>query len=385
MRHRHVADILLLWLALLAGCGAVANQSTSGITVATPAASPVAQRTGDPQRGAALFAGDIKIDGFVACRGCHSVDPAAGDGLGPNLAGIALRAGSRLPGVGADAYIRRSIQVHDDFVVPGFEAGLARAVVGRDFGEILSDRDIADLTAYLLTLDQAPVVQAPTPDPSPAPSPSPEASSAATSLPTASADATLPPDPTATVEPSPIASPSPANAPSPSPNNQTPAAVSPTVATTETQSAPATPSPTAASPTVPPSPTGAATPSPTAASPTAPPSPTDAATPPPAPMPTQPPAPTATPAPAASNPSASGADGPLPAELAVYTGCMTCHDQHPANIVKMPHVRFPQCSACHSGSPSRVGCPTCHSMHRIQAPHGGENPNLPCSHCHADR
>lgn len=371
MRHRHVAEVLLLWLVLLAGCGAVATQSTPGAAVATPAASPVAQRTGDPQRGAALFAGDVKVAGFVACRGCHSVDPAVGDSLGPNLAGVALRAGSRIPGVAADAYIRRSIQVHDDFVVPGFEAGLARAVVGRDFGEILSDQDIADLTAYLLTLDQAPVAQAPTPDPSPSPTLSPEPVAATAALaetvpPAASADATPSPDSTATVELSPAVSPSPTSAPSPSLDNRTPTAFSPTIAATETQSAPATPSPTAATPTAPPTSTDAATPSP-------------------APTPTQPLAPTATPAPTANNPPASGADGALPAELAVYTGCMTCHDQHAQSVVKMPHVRFPQCSACHSGSPSRVGCPTCHSMHRVQAPHGGENPNLLCSHCHADR
>lgn len=381
MRHRHVAEILLLWVALLSGCGAVADQMTPGATVPTPAVSPIAQRTGDPQRGAALFAGDVKIDGFVACRGCHTVDPAASDGLGPNLAGIALRAGSRIPGVAADAYIRRSIQVHDDFVVPGFEAGLARAVVGRDFGEILSDQDIADLTAYLLTLDQAPVAQAP-PDPSPSPPSSPEPASVSiapteTDPPTASATATLPPTPTATVKPSPVASSSPTNAPSPSPDNRTPTAVSPKIAATETQSAPATPSLTATSP--------AAPPSPTTASPTAPPSPADAATPSPSPTLTQPRAATATPAPAANNPPNPGSDEPVSGELAVYTGCMTCHDQHPPGVVKMPHVRFPQCSACHSGSPSRVGCPTCHSMHRIQAPHGGENPNLPCNHCHADR
>jgi mono/diheme cytochrome c family protein len=371
MRHRHVAEILLLWLALLAGCGAVADQMAPGGAISTPAASPVAQRAGDAQRGAALFDGDMKIAGFVACRGCHAVNPAVGDGLGPNLAGIALRAGSRIPGVAADAYIRRSIEVHDDFVVPGFEAGLARAMVGRDFGEILSDQDITDLTAYLLTLDQAPVAQAPMPDPSPSPTPSSEpvtvtAAPTETTLPAASATATPLPTPTATVEPSPAALLSPTNAPSSSSDNRTPTAVSPTITATAAQSTPATPSPTAATPTVPPSPTDAATPSP-------------------APTPTQPPAPTATPAPAATNPPVSGKDDLLPAELTVYTGCMTCHDQHAQSVVKMPHVRFPQCSACHSGSPSRVGCPTCHSMHRIQAPHGGENPNLPCSHCHADR
>ncbi len=357
MRHRHVAEVLLLWLALLAGCGAVANQVAPGAAVATPVASPVAQPTGDPQRGAALFAGDVAIAGFVACRGCHSVDPAAGDGLGPNLAGIALRAGSRIPGVAADEYIRGSILVHDDFVVPGFEAGLARAVVGRDFGEILSDQDIADLTAYLLTLDQAPVAQAPALDPAPAPTLPPEPATVAvapteTALPAPTAAATLSLSPSRTVEPSP--------ATSPSPDNRTPVAGSPTITATATQSASDTLSPTASSPTIPPSPT-------------------DAATPIPAPTPTQPPPP------AATNPPASETDGSLPPELAIYTGCMTCHDQHAPSVVKMPHVRFPQCSACHSGSPSRVGCPTCHSMHRIQAPHGGENPNLPCSHCHSDR
>ncbi len=373
-RYRHVADVLLLWLILLAGCGAVADQMASNRSVSsapTPTLSIVTQRTGDPQRGAALFAGDVEVAGFVACRGCHAVNPAAGDGLGPNLAGIALRAGSRIPGVAADEYIRRSILVHDDFIVPGFEAGLARAVVGRDFGDILSDQDIADLTAYLLTLDQAPIAQAPTPEPSPSPTPSSQpvtvsAAPTVTMPATASIDATPLPAATATVEPSPSAAPSPTDAASPSPDNRTPTAVSPTVAATETQSAPATPSATAASPTVLPSPTDSATPSP-------------------APTPTQSPPLTATPAPTTNNPSPPAADEPISGELAVYTGCMTCHDQHPQSIVKMPHVQFPKCSACHSGSPSRVGCPTCHSMHRIQAPHGGENPNLPCSHCHTDR
>jgi len=373
MRHRHMVEVLLLWLALLAGCSAAADQMTPGgspSAVLAPTSSPVAHRTGDPQRGAALFAGDVTISGFVACRGCHAVDPAVGDGLGPNLAGIAIRAASRIPAVVADEYIRRSIQVHDEFVVPGFEPGLARSVVGRDFGDILSHQDVADLTAYLLTLDQAPVAQALTPDLSPSPTLSPAATTATpapmeTPLPAASADATLPTDLTATIEPSPLVSLSPTSAPSPSPD-RTPTVFNPTIITPEVQST-SMPS------------------SPTAAIPTSPPSPIDTATPSPDPTPTQPPAPTAISTPAANNPPTAGKDEPISKELAVYTGCMTCHDQHAQSLVKMPHVRFPQCSSCHRGSPSRSGCPTCHSMHRIQAPHGGENPDLPCSHCHADR
>ena len=353
---RHAAKVLILWLILLAGCGAVANQMAPGApnaAVPESSPSPVAQPTGDPQRGAAIFVGDVTIAGFVACRGCHSVDPAAGDGIGPNLAGIALRAGSRMPGVPADDYIRRSILVHDDYVVPGFEAGLARGVVGRDFAEILSTQDVADLTAYLLTLDQASVAQAPTMPPS-SPTPSP-----AQPLPAASGAVTPSPTLSAPIEPSPGEL-SPTLPTSPSPDNRTATAPDPANAPSTPQGTPepATASPTAVTPTIPPSPT--------------------VATPPTAAMaPTQPPPPATAPV--------ANQDEPLPEELRVFTGCMTCHDQHAQSIVRMPHVRFPRCSACHSGSPSRVGCPTCHSMHRIQAPHGGENPNLPCSHCHADR
>jgi len=373
---RHAAEVLLFWLILLAGCSAVADQmAPRAPNTAVSGSSPslVAQTTGDPQRGAAIFSGDVAITGFVACRGCHSVDPAASDGIGPNLAGIALRAGSRMPGIPADDYIRRSILVHDDYVVPGFEAELARGVVGRDFAEILSAQDVADLTAYLLTLDQTMVAQAPTMPPS-SPTPSPTQP-----LPAASGTVASSPTLATAVEPSPgelsptlPASPSPDNrtatAPgsllsptppaSPSPDNRTAIAPGPTNAPSTLQGTPdpATASPTAATPTIPLSPT-VATP-PTAA-----------------------PARTQSPLPA----TAPVADEPLSEELRVFTGCMTCHDQHAQSIVRMPHVRFPRCSACHSGSPSRVGCPTCHSMHRIQAPHGGENPNLPCSHCHADR
>jgi cytochrome c2 len=375
---RHTVEVLLLWLMLLAGCGVVANQMAPGVpnaAVPESSPSPVAQPTGDPQRGAAIFAGDVAITGFVACRGCHSVDPAAGDGIGPNLAGVALRAGSRIPGTPADDYIRRSILVHDDYVVPGFEAGLARGVVGRDFAEILSAQDVADLTAYLLTLDQTRVAQAPTmPPSSPTPSPTqlaPKVSGDATPLPTLSAPVepspgglspTLPtsPSPDNRTATAPGSSLSPTPPASPSPDNRTPTAPGPTNAPPTPQGTPdpATASPTAVTPTIPPSPT--------------------VATPPTAAMaPTQPPPPATAPV--------ANQDEPLPEELRVFTGCMTCHDQHAQSIVRMPHVRFPRCSACHSGSPSRVGCPTCHSMHRIQAPHGGENPNLPCSHCHADR
>lgn len=368
--RRQVVEVLILWLILLAGCSAVADQMASrtpDVAVSEAKPSPVTQITGDPQRGAAIFAGDVAITGFVACRGCHAVDPAADDGIGPNLAGIALRAGSRIPDVPADDYIRRSILVHDDFVVPGFEAGLARGVVERDFAEILSGQDVADLTAYLLTLDQTRVAQAPAVSPTSSLAPSPTWTLLA-ALSAVSPSSTF----SATVEPSPDGSLSPTLPTSPSPNNRTATVLDPTRApsTPSATPDPATRSPTVTTLSIPPLLTDTTPP-------TVAPSPTDTAPPTVAPSPVQ--LPSATTAPVANQ------DDPLPEELWVFTGCMTCHDQHASGIVQMPHVRFPRCSACHSGSPSRIGCLTCHSMHRVQAPHGGENPDLPCSHCHTDR
>ena len=59
---RHATEVLILWLILLAGCGAVANQMAPGApnaAVPESSPSPVAQPTGDPQRGAAIFVGRL--------------------------------------------------------------------------------------------------------------------------------------------------------------------------------------------------------------------------------------------------------------------------------------------------------------------------------------
>ncbi len=48
--------------------------------------------------------------------------------------------------------------------------------------------------------------------------------------------------------------------------------------------------------------------------------------------------------------------------------CVICHS-HSGHQVVMPHVIGPNCSTCHSGSPSRVGCPSCHSIHNVDVPH----------------
>lgn len=361
MLYRQTATVFGIWMLVLTACGAVVGQTQ-------PPAAPAP--IGNAQWGAALFTGEVTISNFVACRGCHATDPAAAAAIGPNLAGVAVRAGARIPGVTAEAYLQRSIRIHDEYVVAGFEPGLARAVVGRDYGEFLTDEQIADLTAYLLTLDEPALAQVETPVAQPTNTAMP--SPTETSMPTTAATATTTPTPPRSPVPTSVESPATIVSPSVS---QQPATIGATTAAATAANATLTftevPAPaeapaTATLPATEALPTTALTATPPVAAPT----------------PTAPPAPTAT---AIAAPVAPIDTGGLPAELAFYTPCMTCHNQHASSVVFMPHTEFPQCVSCHSGSPLRVGCPNCHSTHLVEAPHGGENPNLPCNACHTDR
>lgn len=100
----------------------------------------------DPGRGENLFTTAV-IRGGAGCRVCHSIREGD-DGVGPSLFGVATRAETRVPGLSAEEYLRRSILDPDSYVVDGYPAGQMRAEVG----EALSDDQLADLIAYLLTL-----------------------------------------------------------------------------------------------------------------------------------------------------------------------------------------------------------------------------------------
>lgn len=126
----------------------------------------------DVEEGQAIFQGEVSHRDFQACRTCHYTDPARGILVGPNLAGVADRAPTRVPDLSAEEYLRQSIIRHDDFVVEGFEEGLMISIVGEDFGNILSDREIDSLVAYLMTLSESTIAETeakPTPTPIPTP------------------------------------------------------------------------------------------------------------------------------------------------------------------------------------------------------------------------
>lgn len=93
-------------------------------------------------RGRALF---FRED--VACFRCHAVAGTGGI-RGPDLTQIGARAGDRVPGLSAEAYLRGKVRAGAtyQFNVPGY------VPIMPGFGQILTEEQLADLLAYLLSL-----------------------------------------------------------------------------------------------------------------------------------------------------------------------------------------------------------------------------------------
>ncbi len=110
---------------------------------------------GDPAHGKDLFAQAAKAGSGRAlpCKACHSLNPGEII-VGPSLAGVAGRAGTRVAGKTAEQYIRESIQNPNAFIVPDdpkFQAN-GKSVMPEKLGDQMSAQDLADVIAYLLTL-----------------------------------------------------------------------------------------------------------------------------------------------------------------------------------------------------------------------------------------
>ena len=81
------------------------------------------------------------------CASCHTTAPDL-IVVGPSLAGIASRAGSRIEGYSARQYIENSILFPDNYTVEGFED-----LMPKTFGKTLSSEDFDALIEYLMSLD----------------------------------------------------------------------------------------------------------------------------------------------------------------------------------------------------------------------------------------
>lgn len=122
------------------------NDAKAERTIVAAAAEPmdtaaVAVAGGNPEAGKAVF-----ING--GCTACHKVAsvPGAVGTVGPELDGLMQRAGSRVPGMDADAYIRQSIEDPNAFTVEGY------LKVMPPVRATFSDQQYEDLIAFLKTL-----------------------------------------------------------------------------------------------------------------------------------------------------------------------------------------------------------------------------------------
>jgi mono/diheme cytochrome c family protein len=91
---------------------------------------------GDPKAGASLF----KAQG---CGGCHTFTPAGTNGnVGPDLDKLPQYAKQANRGSLAD-FVHESIANPSAYIQPGYSNQMP------DYGQTLSDKQIADLVAYL--------------------------------------------------------------------------------------------------------------------------------------------------------------------------------------------------------------------------------------------
>lgn len=115
----------------------------SGCTASAPLSTPLA---GDAERGAQLFAQGRGV--IPPCSTCHqTVTGQFGFTIGPNLDGIGERAGIQVDGLTEEEYLRQSILEPERYLVSGY-----RDIMYPDYDAHVTEQDIRDLIAYLLTL-----------------------------------------------------------------------------------------------------------------------------------------------------------------------------------------------------------------------------------------
>lgn len=104
--------------------------------------APLVDESTPEGRGQAVFL-------QAGCIACHTITGISSGTIGPVLDGLASRAGTRVSGMTAEEYIHQSIIDPSAYVVPGF----ADDLMPKNFGEILTEDQISDLIAFLMTLE----------------------------------------------------------------------------------------------------------------------------------------------------------------------------------------------------------------------------------------
>jgi cytochrome c len=102
----------------------------------------------DPKAGESIYY-ETASGVNAGCRICHSLEKNEKI-IGPSFYGIADRAGKRVDSMTAEEYLHQSIVDPNAFVVPGFPEGQ----MIQNFGQILTEEQINDLIAFLMTLEE---------------------------------------------------------------------------------------------------------------------------------------------------------------------------------------------------------------------------------------
>ncbi|MFN8381056.1 MAG: cytochrome b N-terminal domain-containing protein [Anaerolineales bacterium] len=102
----------------------------------------------DPKAGESIYY-ETASGVNAGCRICHSLEKNEKI-IGPSFYGVADRASTRIPGMTAEEYLHQSIVDPNAFVVPGFPAGQ----MIQNFGQILTEDQINDLIAFLMTMKE---------------------------------------------------------------------------------------------------------------------------------------------------------------------------------------------------------------------------------------
>jgi mono/diheme cytochrome c family protein len=121
----------------------VATLLISACAPQAPAATEAPLEPGDAARGEALFT--ESIDGAPPCSTCHSIDGSAL--VGPTLLDYATQAQEHAGDGDIEEYTHASIVQPAAYVVSDFPNAMYTL-----YGQRLSEQQIADLIAYLLTL-----------------------------------------------------------------------------------------------------------------------------------------------------------------------------------------------------------------------------------------
>lgn len=99
---------------------------------------------------ASIQNGDVdagaQISQLNGCIGCHSLEKG-GQLVGPSWYGIANTSIKRVAGESPAQYLYQSIVAPGAYVVPDYPAG----VMPQNYGEVLSEEDLGNLVAYMLT------------------------------------------------------------------------------------------------------------------------------------------------------------------------------------------------------------------------------------------